>query len=104
MWEARDPDLAAGVLEAYGSTERKAILGAVQESSAPGALLARAAPLLLTAADRREGWAQTALDAEMTELATLAVDHARQWWPDRREVTMGLVGGTRSPRGGWTQC
>ena len=55
--------------EIFGDNHWRSVVRAVQTARNPAPLLARAAPLLTTAAEKQEHWATEQLDAEMLGLA-----------------------------------
>jgi glucosamine kinase len=91
--EAASPEFAAAVAREVGSADWRSIVRALSAASSPGALLARAAPLLTCAAEHGAGWARDRLGAEMTALAELAARHAIRHLPQGRELSVALSGG-----------
>ena len=84
---------ADAVGQIFGSSDPHAIMDAVYASPNAAALLARAAPLLTAAADRRLAWAARLLGQEMTALAATTVRHIEQHMPDAPQVRIALSGG-----------
>jgi glucosamine kinase len=97
-WYCDNPDalaseFAAPVADAVGSADWHQIVRLV--SSAPSApeLLARAAPVLTTAARAGQDWALACLRAEMSGLAATTRRHIERHCPGRRLVEVALAGG-----------
>lgn len=71
----------ASVQEIFGDADPLAVIGAVSRSPSPARLLARAAPLLTSAAEHGEQWAADLLEQEMATLAATAARHIREHVP-----------------------
>ncbi len=100
-WYCDDPDRGAGefaarVAELTGSGDWRSVVAAVHSSASPAALLARAAPLLTTAAQAGAGWATERLDADMSVLAATAMRHIGRFARRPGIVHVALTGGVWS--------
>lgn len=84
---------AAAIGEIFGDSDWRSVVRAVQTARNPAPLLARAAPLLTSAAQTQQPWATDQLDAEMTALAATAARHIEQHIGGTQEVHVALCGG-----------
>ena len=78
-----DPAATSGrvtgaVKEIFGDMDWREVASAVSRAPSPARLLARAAPLLTTAAEQGQRWAADRLDEEMTSLAATAARHIEE--------------------------
>lgn len=78
-----DPAAASGwltgaVKEIFGDEDWREVVSAVSRAPSPARLLARAAPLLTTAAEQGERWAADRLDEEMALLAATTARHIEE--------------------------
>jgi N-acetylglucosamine kinase-like BadF-type ATPase len=97
-WYCDDPgapasEFAAQVAEAVGSADWRQIVRLVSSAASPPELLARAAPVLTTAARAGQDWALTQLSAEMSGLAATTSRHIGRHGPGRGLVEVALAGG-----------
>jgi N-acetylglucosamine kinase-like BadF-type ATPase len=79
-WYCNDPDAAQGefagrVASAVGDSDWRQIVKLIRAAANPGALLARAAPILTEAAQTGHPWAIERLDAELALLAAATMRH-----------------------------
>jgi N-acetylglucosamine kinase-like BadF-type ATPase len=103
-WFCEDPasagqDFASAVEALLGAGDWRPIVSALARAASPAAYLARAAPLLTSAAERGAGWATARLDSEMSALAATTRRHADQHLTGRRDVRLALAGGVWSSAG-----
>jgi N-acetylglucosamine kinase-like BadF-type ATPase len=76
---AAAPGLFTGAVKGiFGDEDWRAVVSAVSRAPSPARLLARAAPLLTTAAEQGERWAGDRLDEEMASLAVTTVRHIEE--------------------------
>jgi N-acetylglucosamine kinase-like BadF-type ATPase len=87
---------AASVLQIFGGSDWRFIVRTVHAMPNPAPLLARAAPLLTSAAEDGQRWAAEHLEAEMTALAATAARHIEQHLPGTSRVRAALSGGVWS--------
>jgi len=84
---------AASVRQLFGDGDWRFIVRAVHAAPNPAPLLARAAPLLTTAAEDGHEWAMEQLSAEMTALAGTVARHIEQHLAGISRVRVALGGG-----------
>jgi N-acetylglucosamine kinase-like BadF-type ATPase len=89
---------AASVLQIFGGSDWRFIVRTVHGMPNPAPLLARAAPLLTSAAEDGQRWAVEHLEAEMTALAVTAARHIEQHLAGTSSVRVALSGGVWSSR------
>ena len=89
---------AASVRQIFGDSDWRFIVRTVHAMPNPAPLLARAAPLLTTAAEGGQSWAVEHLTAEMTALAVTAARHIEQHVAGTSTVRVALSGGVWSSR------
>lgn len=97
-WYCNDPDaehgeLAASVTSAVGSPDWRQIVKLIRAAPNQAALLARAAPILTTAAQAGHPWAIERLDAELALLAAATTRHIERHVGGRDPVRAALSGG-----------
>lgn len=89
---------AAGLSQVIGHRDPSQIVAAVNSAPDPARLLARAAPLLTSAAEQGADWAVGHLDAEMSALAAATARHIARYLgpPGGGAVRVALAGGVWS--------
>lgn len=87
---------AASVRQIFGDSDWRFIVRTVHAMPNPAPLLARAAPLLTTAAEGGQSWAVEHLAVEMTALAVTAARHIEQHLAGTSRVHVALSGGVWS--------
>jgi glucosamine kinase len=97
-WYCNDPDAAQGefavrVASAVGDSDWRQIVKLIRAAANPGALLARAAPILTSAAQAGHQWAIERLDAELALLAAATMRHIDRHLNSRDPVRAALAGG-----------
>lgn len=97
-WYCNEPDavqgeLAASVAGAVGDRDWRQIVKLIRADANPAALLARAAPILTSAAQAGHQWAIERLDAELAMLAAATMRHIGRHLGARDTVRAALAGG-----------
>lgn len=87
---------AVSVTQIFGDSDWRFIVRMVHATPNPAPLLARAAPLLTSAAEGGQGWAVEHLEAEMTALAATAARHIEWHLARTSRVQVALSGGVWS--------
>ena len=87
---------ASSVQQIFGDSDWRIIVRTVHAMPNPAPLLARAAPLLTTAAEAGRRWAVEHLAVEMTALAATAARHIEQHVAGTSGVRVALSGGVWS--------
>jgi N-acetylglucosamine kinase-like BadF-type ATPase len=87
---------AASILQIFDDSDWRSIVRTVHAMPNPAPLLARAAPLLTSAAEDGQGWAVEHLEAEMRALAATAARHIEQHVAGTSGVQAALSGGVWS--------
>jgi N-acetylglucosamine kinase-like BadF-type ATPase len=85
--------LAAGIRQLFGDSDRRAVARSVHAASNPAPLLAKAAPLLTSAAECGQQWATEQLALEMGALAATAARHIDTYLTPAATVNVVLSGG-----------
>jgi N-acetylglucosamine kinase-like BadF-type ATPase len=96
--ETVPPRSRTAIERIFGNSDWRIIARTINSSAKPSELLARAAPLLTTAAEQGEAWATRRLDCEMAALAATAVRHTRLHVSSPATVRMTLSGGVWASR------
>ena len=78
---------------AVGDSDWRQIVKLIRAAANPGALLARAAPILTEAAQAGHQWAIERLDAELALLAAATMRHIDRHLETRDPVRVALAGG-----------
>lgn len=97
-WFCDDPaavgkDFTDAVIDLFGSSDWRHIQRALGSAPSRSAYLARAAPLLTSAADYGADWAITRLRDEMSGLATTTCHHIERYLRREDVIKVALAGG-----------
>jgi len=98
---------AGAVRNIAGGSDWQTVVRAVHGVPNPAPLLARAAPLLTSAAEDQQHWAIGLLDDQMSALARSTAWHIQQHLPGTQEVSAILSGGvwtSRAARSSFTRA